>query len=199
MENPSKGPARWWHYLWDSYDNWAAWSFTLKIYGAGGRGTFDPLPPKIWSQYWWIVLYPLPQKVFVLYGRTRRSVKLPSLDLRAGLPRRAGKNRENPLIRAWEKTKLFKKSHVHWRFDHVSVTNHWIIRDSSLTDFAAVTQRTAIVGGSAELPCNTAAPSISNPATLVIWYKNEGDAVYRWASGGWIFFTPESFRSCGSD
>ena len=54
----------------------------------GGRGTFDPLPPKIWSQYWWIGLYPLPPKFFVLYWR---SVKLPSLDLRAGLPRRAGK------------------------------------------------------------------------------------------------------------
>ena len=55
-----------------------------------------------------------------------------------------------------------------------------IKRNSSfLTDSAAVTQRTANIGGTAQLPCNTTAPSVSNPATLVIWYKNEGDAVYR--------------------
>jgi hypothetical protein len=49
----------------------------------------------------------------------------------------------------------------------------------SLLESISVTQTGAIVGGNARLVCNTTAPSQKNPVTLVIWYKNEGDAVYR--------------------
>ena len=42
-----------------------------------------------------------------------------------------------------------------------------------------VVQSTALSGGTAVLPCDTSPPSASNPANLVIWYKNEGDPVYR--------------------
>ena len=41
------------------------------------------------------------------------------------------------------------------------------------------TQSIGLVGGNAVLLCNTTAPSTRNPVTLVIWYKNGGDPVYR--------------------
>ena len=41
------------------------------------------------------------------------------------------------------------------------------------------TESVGIVGGNTVLYCNTTAPSRNNPAILVIWYKNDGDPVYR--------------------
>ena len=42
-------------------------------------------------------------------------------------------------------------------------------------------QTVGLAGGSSVLPCDTSSPggSDSNPPTLVIWYKNEGDPIYR--------------------
>ncbi len=42
-----------------------------------------------------------------------------------------------------------------------------------------VVQTVGLAGGGAVLPCNTSAPAPANPAILVIWYKNEGDPVFR--------------------
>ena len=41
-------------------------------------------------------------------------------------------------------------------------------------------QSVSVLGGAANLFCNTSAPSPKNPPILVIWYKNGGgDPVYR--------------------
>ena len=42
-----------------------------------------------------------------------------------------------------------------------------------------MTHSVGLAGGNAVLQCNTTAPSTRNPLTLVIWYKDGGDPVYR--------------------
>ena len=51
---------------------------------------------------------------------------------------------------------------------------------SDRTNIERTTQSVSVLGGTANLLCNTTAPSPKNPPILVIWYKNGGgDPVYR--------------------
>ena len=51
---------------------------------------------------------------------------------------------------------------------------------SDRANMGRTTQSVSVLGGVANLFCNTTAPSSKNPPILVIWYKNGGDdPVYR--------------------
>eukprot|EP00094_Tigriopus_californicus_P004945 TCALIF_04763-PA protein Name:"Protein of unknown function" AED:0.04 eAED:0.04 QI:402/1/0.66/1/0/0/3/0/220 len=97
---------------------------------------------------------------------------------------RQGRKGAPALARSHSQGCCYQHHHLHHHHWHVSVVlvvflsffTSTTVSDGEST--TVTTQTIGIVGGNADLFCNTTASSPSHPVILVIWYKNGGDPVY---------------------